>query len=140
LSCKKEKQSNFYPILLLLCYMRVLIVEDDQFLIDAYRAKFGHINNIDIDFARDGDEAFDKIKQNKPDSVILDLLLPNLDGFGLLKKLREERIEVPILVASNLDSQDSIKKAMDLGAKDYFIKSNASIQDIVQKVMNIMAG
>lgn len=118
---------------------RVLIIEDDQFLVDAYQAKFGRLEGIDIDIERDGNEAMQKIKQNKPDAVILDLLMPNLDGFEFLKQLKEEHIEVPILVASNLGSVDDIKKAMDLGVNDYFIKGNTSIQAIVQKIKDIMS-
>ena len=118
---------------------QVLIVEDDQFLADSYRAKFSNSNIIEIDIARDGQEALTKIQAKKPDAVILDLVMPNLDGFSFLKALNKLKISIPILVASNLDSQDDIKQAIDLGAKDYFIKSDSTIKDIVDKVVGIMS-
>jgi DNA-binding response OmpR family regulator len=117
---------------------RILIVEDDQFLIDAYHAKFSHVKDTHIDFAHDGNEAFQKIEDHKPDSIILDLLMPNADGFDFLGMMKDKNIHIPVLVASNLDSPENIKNAMDLGAKDYFIKSNTSIQEIVDKVTNLM--
>ena len=116
----------------------VLIIEDDQFLADAYRAKFRNVKDMRVDLACDGNEALTKIKQQRPDAIILDLLMPNLDGFGLLIKLRDDKLDIPVLVVSNMDTDEDIKKAMDLGAKDYFIKSNTPIQDIVQKVTDLM--
>ncbi|HWZ66083.1 MAG TPA: response regulator [Patescibacteria group bacterium] len=116
----------------------ILIVEDDQFLNDIYRARFNSYKNIKIEIARDGNEAFDIITKAKPDAIILDLVMPNLDGYGFLQKLKDANITVPILVSSNLDSQDDIKRAIDLGAKDYFIKSDSTVKDIVDKIMSIM--
>lgn len=118
---------------------KILIIEDDQFLVDAYKTKLSHIENIKVTTARDGKEALDSINTDKPDVIILDLLTPNLDGFGFLEGLRVQNIKIPVLVASNLGSEEDIKKAMDLGAQGYFIKSNSSIQDIINKIMD-MAG
>jgi two-component system response regulator MprA len=117
---------------------KVLIVEDDQFLADAYRAKFSHYHEITIDIARDGNEALEKIAANKPDAIILDLVMPNLDGYGVLTALREREKDIPILISSNLDSQEDIRRAITLGAQDYFIKSDSSIKDIVDKIISIM--
>jgi DNA-binding response OmpR family regulator len=117
---------------------KVLIVEDDQFLANAYRAKFSHYSEIEIDIARDGNEALEKVTLEKPDAIILDLVMPNLDGYGFLKTLRERATSIPILVSSNLDAQEDIKRAIDLGAQDYFIKSDSSVKDIIDKVIAIM--
>lgn len=117
---------------------KVLIVEDDQFLADAYKAKFKHYPAIKIDIARDGGEALDKVVKDKPDAIVLDLVMPNVDGFAFLRSLQESKITVPVLVASNLGSQEDIKRAIDLGAKDYFVKSDSSVEDIIDKITNIM--
>jgi DNA-binding response OmpR family regulator len=117
---------------------KVLIVEDDQFLADAYKAKFSHYKDIQIDLARDGNEALAKIEESQPDAIVLDLVMPNLDGFALLKALREADVSVPILVSSNLDSQEDIKRAINMGAEGYFIKSDSTVKDIIDKVVSIM--
>jgi DNA-binding response OmpR family regulator len=117
---------------------KVLIVEDDQFLIDAYRAKFSHFSDIVIDVARDGEEALAKVNTDKPSAIILDLVTPNLDGFGFLKALHDKVTTIPILVSSNLDSQEDIRQAIDMGAQDYFIKSNSTVKDIVDKVVALI--
>lgn len=117
---------------------RILIVEDDQFLTEAYKAKLSHHKTIKIDIAQDGNEALEKIKTQKPDAIILDLVMPNLDGFGFLETLKNNNVTIPVLVASNLGSPEDVKRAMDLGAKDYFVKSDASVKDIIDKVTSIM--
>lgn len=117
---------------------KILIVEDDQYLIDAYQAKLGHNKAIKIEIARDGNEALDIITTGKPDAIILDLVMPNLDGFNFLRELKDKHISIPIVVSSNLDSPQDVKVAMDLGAKDYFTKSDSTVKDIVDKVMSII--
>lgn len=117
---------------------RILIVEDDQYLIEAYRAKLGHHKTISIEIAHDGNEAIESITSEMPDALILDLVMPNLDGFQFLEKLKEMRITIPILVASNLDSPEDVQRAIDLGAKDYFIKSDTTVKDIADKIISIM--
>lgn len=117
---------------------KVLIIEDDQFLADAYSAKLSHFSNITIDFARDGEEAVVKINADKPDAIILDLVMPNMDGYDFLKKLRDHATNIPILVSSNLDSRDDVRRAIELGAQDYFIKSDSTVKDIVDKVISII--
>lgn len=117
---------------------RILIIEDDQFLTEAYKAKLSHHKTIKIDIARDGKEALEKIAAEKPDALILDLVMPNLDGFGFLEILKANNSNIPVLVASNLGAPEDVKKAMELGAKDYFVKSDASVNDIINKVTSIM--
>jgi DNA-binding response OmpR family regulator len=119
---------------------RILIIEDDQFLTEAYKAKLSHHKTIKIDIARDGNEALEKIEAEKPDAIILDLVMPNLDGFGFLEilKANKNNSNIPVLVASNLGGSEDVKRAMELGAKDYFVKSDASVKDIIDKVTSIM--
>lgn len=113
---------------------RVLIVEDDRFLAAAYKAKLSHIKNIIVDIALDGKQALNKIITNKPDGMILDLILPEMDGFELLRSLKDKNINIPTLISSNLDTDKDKEKAMALGIKGYFVKSNSSIKDIVNKL------
>lgn len=112
---------------------RILIVEDDQFLINAYLAKFSKIKDIKINIALDGNEALASVEIDKPDAIILDLALPHLDGFEFLTILKEKNINIPTIVASNLGAKNDIERALKLGVKTYFVKSDTSIKEIVDK-------
>jgi DNA-binding response OmpR family regulator len=116
---------------------KILIVEDDQFLVNAYQEKFSKIEDIKINIALDGNQGLESIRNDKPDAIILDLAIPNLDGFQLLKTLKDEDINIPILVASNLSSKNDIKRATDLGVTTYFIKSDCSIKKIIDKTIEL---
>lgn len=116
---------------------KILIVEDDKFLVNAYQAKFSKIENIKINVAYDGVEALKSIKTDKPDVIILDLVLPNMDGFEVMKILKEQKINIPIMVASNLGSKNDIERAMELNASTYFVKSDTSIKEITDEAVKM---
>ncbi len=114
--------------------MKVLIAEDDKFLLSAYKLKFEK-DGDKIEVAMDGEEALAKIKEFKPDVVLLDLMMPKVDGFEVLEKLKAEGIEgVPIIVASNLSQAEDEERAKKLGAVDYVVKSDIALDDLVAKV------
>jgi two-component system alkaline phosphatase synthesis response regulator PhoP len=112
----------------------ILIVEDDEFLVDAYSLKLGK-ENYALEIARDGNEALNKLKKQKPDLVILDLVMPNKDGFAVLKEMKANKDwkDIPVIIASNINEPASIKKGLSLGANDYFVKAEISITDLVEK-------
>ncbi len=112
----------------------VLIIEDDSFLIDAYRVKMTH-SPWRILTVTNGDEGIEKAKSEKPDLIILDLLMPGMTGLEVLKKLKQDKVTkgIPVIIASNIDQDESIKAAKKSGAVDYFIKSNISIKDLFKK-------
>lgn len=116
---------------------KILIIEDDQFLVNAYKTRLSHNENLKVTTVRDSKEALDLLVTDKPDAIILDILTPNLDGFGFLEALKSQNITIPVIVASNLGTEKGIKKAMDLGARGYFIKSDSTIQNIIDKIMSI---
>ncbi len=118
---------------------RVLIVEDDLLLAHMYQKKF-NIDNFEADIVTRGREAIDKARDNY-DVIILDILLPEIDGFEILKiwKSQDETKNIPVLILTNLGtSQVLIKEGMKLGAEDYFIKSKVSAQDVIDKVKEIL--
>ena len=117
---------------------KILIVEDDQFLVNAYQEKFSKIKDVKLNIALDGNQGLLSIEKDKPDAIILDLALPNLDGFQLLRILKNEQIEIPMIVASNLGSKKDIKQALSLGVEIYYIKSDTSIKEIVDKAIEII--
>lgn len=114
---------------------KVLIIEDDDHISKVYEIKLGK-ENIDIVIARDGEEGINMVVSEKPDLVLLDLMIPIKDGFIVLEEVKKTPFgkNVPIVVISNLGQQGDIEKAMKLGAADYLIKVNLSIQEVIDKV------
>ncbi len=114
--------------------MKILIAEDDKFLVSAYKLKFEK-EGEEVEVAFDGQEALEKLKSFKPDVVLLDLMMPKMDGFEVLEKLNKEgTMSVPIIVASNLGQAEDVERAKKLGAIDYVVKSDIALDDLVAKV------
>ncbi|MCK4553991.1 response regulator [Candidatus Parcubacteria bacterium] len=115
----------------------ILIIEDDKFLRDLCIRRFDQMG-FKIDFAGDGLEGMRKIIDNKPNLVLLDIIIPGIEGFELLKKIRAHKdktiAKIPIIVLSNLGQESDMGKAMSLGANEYFIKAHFDIDDIANKV------
>lgn len=116
---------------------KVLLVEDDKILAKLYQIKFQKAG-FDAQLAFDGQEGFNLMKSYNPDLVILDLIMPKVDGISFLAKVKEDSElsgrKTPILVLSNLGQESDIKKATELGAKDFFIKADISLEQMVEKV------
>jgi len=115
---------------------KILIVEDDKFLRDLLSARLRKEEDLEVFVAEDGEEGLRKIKEEKPDLVLLDLIMPGIDGFEVLKKVKEdEEIKnIKIIVLSNLGQEEEIKKALDLGAEDYLIKAHFTLEEILSKI------
>lgn len=120
---------------------KILIVEDDLIIAKAIITKF-KINDIDVELAVDGEEAFEKIKSGQYKVVLLDLLLPNKDGFWFLQKLNENlelKKSTKVLVLTNLNRQEANEKIKDFPIADYIIKSEISINDIIKKTSKLLS-
>ena len=121
---------------------KVLVVEDDRFLISAYRAKLSK-SGYDVQMAGDGEEAMELLKGGLvPDIILLDLVMPRKDGFATLEEIRQLSglTDVPVIVASNLGQKEDVDKARALGATDFIIKSDLSLDALVAKIENILKG
>ncbi len=117
----------------------VLIIEDEQFLCSLMLKKLESSGFV----ARGvfgGEEGLKAVEEMKPDAILLDLLLPGIDGFEVIQRLKgDERFKkVPILVISNLGEPSDISRARELGAIDYLIKTNYSPDEIVAKVWQVL--
>lgn len=119
----------------------ILIVEDEEFLIQALKDNLV-AENYSVDVAKDGEEAVEKIGKKKPDIVLLDLLMPKKDGFYVLEEVKKnpEWKLIPIIVLSNLGGDAEIKKALEMGADDYFVKSQHPIEEVIEKVKDYLEG
>lgn len=115
--------------------LHILVVEDDQFLSAAYKLKLEKEEFI-VSLAQDGQEALDMLQTLTPDLILLDLVMPIKDGFAVLSDLKEsEKLrDIPVIIASNLGQDEEIKRGIAMGAVDYIVKSNTTLEEIIQKV------
>ena len=119
--------------------MKLLVVEDDQFLIQAYQAKAEASGDIELELARDGEQGLAQVEKFAPEVIILDLVMPKMDGFEFLKRLRESGNKTPVIVSTNLESHEQADAAMAAGANDFFVKSNSSMAEIMDKARKLSA-
>lgn len=117
----------------------IVLVEDDDFISEMYAIKFK--DGYDLHVARDGAEGFALIQKVKPDIVLLDIILPQLDGFEVLARLKQEPAvkDIPVLLLTNLGQQQNVKKGLRLGAVDYIIKAHYTPSEVVDKVKRVLA-
>ena len=114
----------------------ILIIEDDDFL-QGLEAKKLKKEGYDVLTASNSVDAFKIINGNtKPDMILLDLLLPDVDGFMILKRIREDETlkKIPVIVFSNLSEEKDIKEANKLGISDFMIKSNFTLDELADKI------
>lgn len=118
----------------------VLIVEDDEFL-RALAAKRLDKDGFNVQVAVDGENAVATAKQVKPDLIVLDLILPGLDGFEVLEKIKADEAlkPVPVIVFSNLGQKEDVERAQYLGAASFLVKSNFTLDDLLEKVREQLA-
>lgn len=117
----------------------IFVVEDDKFLRELLVRKL-EISGFDVSFAIDGEEALRKLKEKVPQLILLDLVLPGIDGFEVLSHIRKnpKTSSVPVIILSNLGQQDEVEKGIRLGADDYLIKAHFTPDEIVEKSRRIV--
>ena len=118
---------------------KILIIEDDKFLRELIARKLLD-EGFDIVEAVDGEEGIKMIKESGPDLVLLDLILPSIDGFEVLARVKEDTsiVPVPIIILSNLGQKEEVEKGLELGAVDYLIKAHFTPGEIIEKIKNIL--
>ena len=117
----------------------ILLVEDDPFISDIYSSRLRE-EDFTVDIAKDGQMALEKIKDNYYDLVVLDILLPKMDGWQVLKALRSEEKtkNLKVVVISNLDQQDYAQEIADFGVIKYFLKIKTTPEEITNTVKEIL--
>ncbi len=115
---------------------KILLVEDDEALVGALTSELNQNNEFTILAAKDGNEGLKVALKEHPHIILLDLLMPKMDGITMLKKLRQDEWgkNVKVLILTNLDDKDKIAEAIDSRVFDYMIKSNWNIGDVYRKV------
>ena len=120
---------------------RVLLAEDDRFLRKAAETALKR-HGFTVVAAVDGEEALRLARAAPPDLVLLDLIMPRMQGFEVLRALKADpaTAPIPVVILSNLGQDGDMKQAMDAGAAGYFVKANLSLQDLVKRVGELIAG
>ncbi len=115
--------------------IKILLVDDDDFLLDMYAVKFKE-EGFMIDIASSGTDALDKLKKESYEAVLLDVVMPTLDGFEVLTCIKKERLadKSTIIILSNLGQKEDIERGLALGAHDYVIKAHFTPREVVERV------
>jgi len=114
---------------------KILIVEDDKFLRELISQKLVR-EGYDIAEAIDGEKGIKAVREEKPDLILLDLILPGIDGFEVLTKIKEDPkiAQIPVIILSNLGQKDDIERGLKMGAVDYLIKAHFTPGEIIEKI------
>ncbi len=115
---------------------KILLVEDEPFLSGMYQTKL-KLEGFDVVAVLDGEQALEKIKGGKFDLVLLDIMMPKLNGFEVLKSIRKEKgviSKVPVLMLTNLGQKSDVEQGLLLGANDYIVKASFTPAEVVQKI------
>ncbi len=114
---------------------KILFIEDES----ALQKTFGDVlkqEGYQMFSALDGEVGLRLVKTEKPDLILLDLILPKINGFEVLEKLKEDQgtKDIPVIVLTHLEEMEDVQKAIELGAKDYLVKANYSLKEVVEKI------
>ena len=116
--------------------MKKILFIEDEFTLQKTMGEFLEQEGYKIIHALDGEVGLQLAKKEKPDLILLDLVLPKLNGFEVLKKIKEnEKIQnIPVIVLTNLGSSEDIKKILEIGATTFLIKTDQDLKDIAEKI------
>ena len=120
---------------------KILIVEDDSFVLDIYQTKLSQEGYTVIE-ARNGVEGMKKLEKEKPDLILLDIVMPYMDGIEVLKKRKEndDLKKIPVILLTNLSQKEEINVGLGLGANDYLIKSHFTPSEVMEKIRIYLSG
>ena len=116
---------------------RILIIEDEKTLARALEIKLT-LSGFEVKAVFNGEDGVNLLQKESFDLILLDLIMPKMDGFGVLTVLKAKKIETPVMVLSNLSQESDMKRTKEFGAKEFFIKSNTPIAMIVERVIKLL--
>jgi two-component system phosphate regulon response regulator PhoB/two-component system alkaline phosphatase synthesis response regulator PhoP len=119
---------------------KILLVEDDGFLASIYAQKL-ELEGFEVSLAINGEDGLKLAQKDKPSLILLDLLMPKMDGFEMLEKLKADEAikQIPVLVLSNLGQKEDVERCIRLGAVGYVIKAHSMPQETVKRIKEILA-
>lgn len=118
---------------------KILVAEDDKLISNSMVTALTE-NGYEVHAAYDGEEAVAKVKELNPDLLLLDIMMPKLDGIGVMWELKagEDTAKIPVVVLTNMADMETISKIMEAGGTDYLLKSDQSIDSIISKVKEVL--
>ena len=118
---------------------KIIIVEDDPFLIDIYKDKLEE-SGYAVETVEDGDQVLNKITEARPDLVLLDIILPNVDGWEILRTIRNkpDTKDLKVIILSNLGQKEEVEKGVDLGATKYLIKAHFTPSEVIKEIKELL--
>jgi len=119
--------------------VKILIAEDEHALSEVVKEEF-KAEGFDVNVAKNGEEALSMAKKIHPDAMLLDLIMPKKSGLDVLKEIKEDSAlrDMPVIILSNLADDENIKKGLALGAVDYFVKTQHSVYEVIEKVQKYL--
>lgn len=119
--------------------IKILIVDDDVFLLDMYSLKFKEAG-FQIEVAENGEDAIKKTKEANPSVILLDIVMPKLDGLETLRQIKKDKIAegAKIVLLTNLGQKEDIEKGLKLGADDYIVKAHFTPTEVLNKVKALL--
>jgi len=116
---------------------KLLIAEDERSIAKALQLKLT-LAGFEVETVVNGEEALNLMKTKKFDLLLLDIMMPKMDGFTVMSEMKKNKNKTPIIILSNLSQEDDAKRAEELGAVDFFIKSNTPLAEIIEKIKKFL--
>jgi len=119
---------------------KILLVEDDAFILDIYETKLRD-SGYNVTVAANGKEAIEKLEEEMPSLILLDIVMPYMDGFDVLEAMNANETwkKIPVILLTNLSQKEDIDRGMSLGADDYLIKSHFTPSEVIGKIEALLA-
>lgn len=119
--------------------IKILLVEDDSFLAGMYVTKL-NLEGFKVTLKSDGEEALEAVKNESPDLILLDIVLPKKSGFDVLKEIKSDPKlkDIRVILLTNLGQREDVTKGLQLGADDYLIKAHFMPSEVVEKIKKLM--
>lgn len=116
----------------------ILLIEDDEFLAELYATKLA-IEGYKVYLAKDGQKGMKLVLEKLPSLVLLDILLPKMDGFEVLEGMKKDQTtkNIPVILLTNLSQKSDIQRGFDLGADDYLIKAHFMPSEVIAKIKRL---
>jgi len=117
----------------------ILLVEDDEFLAELYATKL-NLEGYEVLIASDGEKGLKMATDKLPELILLDIILPKMDGFEVLKEMKSKKktTKIPVILLTNLSQKDEVKKGLELGADDYLIKAHFMPSEVISKIKKVL--
>lgn len=116
---------------------KILFVEDEKVLRETLAEALEN-SGFEVDFADNGSSALDLLKDGEYDLILLDIILPKKSGFEILEEMKKINKKIPVILLTNLSGTDNVQKALELGAKNYLVKSEYRLDEIVDRIKEVL--